>query len=96
MKPAVVMFGELIPQYALYESEALAQKCDVMVVVGTSAQVYPAAGLPFTAKERGAYIIEANLEPTEFTERVTDSFLVGPCGETLPKLAALVDSKSAP
>ncbi len=95
MKPDVVMFGELIPKYALYESDALAQKCDVMIVVGTSAQVYPAAGLPFTAKQHGAYIIEANTEPTEFTDTVTDAFLEGPCGTTLPRLVKLVASGPA-
>ncbi|MBX7257795.1 MAG: NAD-dependent deacylase [Candidatus Hydrogenedentes bacterium] len=90
MKPDVVMFGEGIPPDAMYESEALIQVCDVLVVVGTSAQVYPAAGLPFAAKRNGALIIEANLEPTEFTETVTDVFLEGPCGQTLPRVAALM------
>ena len=73
MKPGVVMFGELIPQRALIESEALAQSCDVCIVVGTSAQVYPAAHLPITAKERGAYIVEVNIEETGFTEFITDA-----------------------
>ena len=90
MKPGVVMFGEGIPLDAMCESEALAQNCDVMLVVGTSAQVYPAAGLPFAAKRQGAVIIEANIEATEFTETVTDVFLAGPCGTTLPQVAALL------
>lgn len=90
MKPDVVMFGEDIPPYALYESSALAQKCDVMIVVGTSAQVYPAAELPHTAKANGAYIIESNTERTHFTDTVTDAFLEGPAGETLPHLTQCV------
>jgi len=90
MKPDVVMFGEGIPPEAMYESDTLSQVCDVMLVVGTSAQVYPAAGLPFAAKRRGAVVIEANIEPTEFTETVTDVFLAGPCGQTLPRVAALL------
>jgi len=86
LKPDVIMFGENIPSYALFEASARAQKCDVMIVVGTSAQVFPAAELPFTAKDRGAFIIECNTEPTDFTRLVTDAFLEGPAGETLPKL----------
>lgn len=90
MKPDVVMFGEGIPPDAMIASEALVQTCDVLLVVGTSAQVYPAAGIPFAAKRNGAFIIEANVEPTEFTETVTDVFLEGPCGQTLPRVAALL------
>ena len=86
LKPDVIMFGENIPRHALFEAAARAQKCDVMIVVGTSAQVFPVAELPFTAKEQGAYIIECNTEPTDFTRLVTDAFLQGPAGETLPEL----------
>jgi len=86
MKPDVVMFGEDIPRHAMFEAHALAEKCDVMIVVGTSAQVYPAAELPFIAKSNGAFIIESNTERTEFSEVVTDAYLEGPAGETLPQL----------
>ncbi len=94
MKPDVVLFGEVIPEYALRTSDMLARGCDVLVVVGTSAQVYPAASLPFLAKESGATIIECNTEPTNFTNVVTDIFLQGPAGETLPALTALVVGES--
>jgi NAD-dependent deacetylase len=93
MKPDVVLFGESIPKHALYESEILAQTCDVIIVVGTSAQVFPAAGIPYTAKENGAYVIECNVEPTDFTETVTDTFLRGPAGQTLPRLVAQLESR---
>lgn len=86
MKPEVVMFGEDIPRQARFEAHALVERCDVMLIVGTSAQVYPAAQLPFDAKARGAFIIEANIERTEFTDGVTDAYLQGPAGETLPRL----------
>lgn len=89
-KPDVVFFGEIIPQFAALESEALAQRCDLMLIIGTSAQVYPAAALPHTAKRRGAVIIECNLEPTDFTASITDHFLQGPCGQTLPKLLEML------
>jgi len=86
MKPDVVMFGEMIPQHALLESESLAQKCDLCIIVGTSAQVFPAAQVPITAQKHGAVIIEANTEETDFTNYITDIFLEGPCGQTLPKV----------
>jgi len=86
MKPDVVLFGEMMPQHALFESEALAQQAGAVIVVGTSAQVFPAAGLPYTAKKHGAFVIECNKDRTEFTDSVTDVFLQGPAGETLPRL----------
>ena len=90
MKPDVVMFGEVIPSQALVESARLAGACNAMIVVGTSAQVYPAARLPVLAKHNGAFIIEANIERTDFTATITDAFLEGPAGETLPRLVELV------
>ena len=93
MKPDVVLFGEMIPPEALFRSEALAQTCDVLISVGTSAQVYPAAALPITAKEQGAYVIECNTEKTMFSHTITDAFLEGPSGQTLPRLLELVKAQ---
>ncbi|HNR34305.1 MAG TPA: NAD-dependent deacylase [Candidatus Hydrogenedentes bacterium] len=90
MKPDVVMFGEAIPSQALVDSARLAETCNVLIVVGTSAQVYPAARLPVLARQSGAFIIEANIEETDFTTSVTHVFLRGPAGETLPKLIECV------
>jgi NAD-dependent deacetylase len=88
MKPDIVMFGELIPEAALIRSDELVSACDAMIIVGTSAQVYPAAGLPRIAKSRGAKIIEVNVEPTDFSTSVTDVLLQGPSGQILPELVA--------
>ena len=93
MKPDVVLFGELIPETALHLADSLARNCGVMIIVGTSATVYPAAGLPFIAKENGAFIIECNTESTQFTETITDIFLQGPAGETLPRLVEKVRNR---
>ena len=93
MKPDVVLFGELIPQNALHLADSLARSCGAMIVAGTSAQVYPAAGLPYIAKENGAFIIECNTEPTQFTRTITDVFLQGPAGMTLPKLVEKVRNR---
>lgn len=96
MKPDVVLFGEMIPEYALRTADLLVRQCDVMLIVGTSAQVYPAAGLPDIARRHGAFIIESNLEPTSFTTRVTDVFLQGPAGTTLPGLVADLEGPTTP
>lgn len=93
LKPDIVMFGEMIPQRAMLTAQALAQTADVVIVVGTSASVYPAAELPQTAKRNGAFIIECNIEPTEFTDSITDTFLQGPAGQTLAALADAVATR---
>lgn len=91
MKPDVVLFGEAIPEYAMTTSERLARGCDVLVVVGTSATVYPAASLPYLAKEGGAKVIECNTERTSFTGTITDVFLQGPAGKVLPEIVRLIE-----
>lgn len=63
LRPAVVWFGELPPEEAWRRAEAAAAACDVILVVGTSAAVYPAAGLIDTARAAGATVIECNPEP---------------------------------
>ena len=90
LKPSVIFFGENIPQRALSESQKYAETADVVLVVGTSAVVYPAAGIPRIAKSRGAMIIEFNLEETELTESDTDIFILGSAGKTLPELVKLL------
>jgi NAD-dependent deacetylase len=90
MKPDVVLFGETIPPKAMLRAAMWAQRADVVLVVGTSAQVYPAAGLPGQAKLHGARVIECNIAPTEFTGTLTDVFLEGAAGRLLPELAAAV------
>jgi NAD-dependent SIR2 family protein deacetylase len=62
--------------------------CDAVLVVGTSAVVYPAAGFPIMAKEKGAVVVEINIEPTPVTE-YADISLFGTAEEVLP---ALVDA----
>ena len=84
LKPDVVFFGEPIPLHALKEAFELSEKCDLLFVIGTSAQVYPAADIPRVAKKSGAKVVEINLEPTPLTNIVSDIFLEGKAGETLP------------
>jgi NAD-dependent deacetylase len=63
-RPAVVWFGENLPADALEAAEHAARHCDLMLVVGTSGEVYPAAGLAFTAHQSGARVVIVNPEPT--------------------------------
>ena len=84
-RPGVVWFGESLPDGMMEEAEHAAQSAQVFLVVGTSAVVYPAAGLVPYAKQAGARVIEINLEPTPFSAMV-DCALEGPAGELLPKL----------
>lgn len=92
LKPSVIFFGENIPTDAVYASQNYAESADVVLVIGTSAVVYPAAGIPRTAKRNGAKIIEFNLEETEITPYLTDIFIKGSVGKTLPDLLGYIKS----
>lgn len=84
-RPGVVWFGEQLPQDAWLAAEKAALSCDVVLVVGTSAAVYPAAGLIGIARSAGAKIIEVNVDKTAISHTV-DYSVIGPAGEILPKL----------
>ena len=86
LKPTVVMFGEAMPFDAVTEANALADSADVMLVVGSSLVVYPAADLPMRARRAGAALIIVNAEPTPFDD-VADVVIRGRSGEVLPELA---------
>ncbi|HEY7090172.1 MAG TPA: NAD-dependent deacylase [Tepidisphaeraceae bacterium] len=87
LRPAVVWFGEALPPAAWIAAERAADHSDLFLVVGTSAVVYPAAGLIGMAKKAGANVIEVNLEQTD-QSTAADVGLYGPAGEILPKLVA--------
>jgi len=84
-RPGVVWFGEPLPRGMMKEAEHAVASSEVFLVIGTSAMVYPAAGLVPFANQNGAVVIEINLEPTPFSESV-DFALEGPAGELLPQL----------
>ena len=85
LRPGVVWFGEAIPEDALHASFAAAADCDVFLSVGTSALVYPAAGLGDIAIDAGAITIEVNPSRTGQSDSFTAS-LRGNAGVVLPKL----------
>jgi len=86
LKPDVVFFGEPIPWEAQVTSVKESKSCNVVLVVGTSAVVYPAASIPIMAKERGAKVIEINLEPTPLTNQISDYLICGAAGEIIPAI----------
>jgi NAD-dependent deacetylase len=87
LRPAVVWFGEPLPSEVWKAAEAAVQNSDLLLVIGTSAVVYPAAGLAQLAKASGARVVEINLAETPITNEI-DQFLQGPSGELLPQLIA--------
>ncbi len=88
LRPNVVFFGEMIPQEALWRSRQVATDCDVMLVIGTSAVVQPAALMPAVAKESGAKIIEINPERTPLTGDISDYLIKGPAGDVMNRIMA--------
>jgi NAD-dependent deacetylase len=89
VRPNVVWFEEALAEEPYRRAEAAARACDVCFVVGTSALVWPAAGLAVTARSHGALLVEVNLEPTDLTGTI-DLSLRGPAGKILPELVKLI------
>lgn len=92
LKTDVVEFGEPIPSDVAMLSEDEARHCDLMLICGTSAVVYPFASLPALARERaGVTIIEVNAQPTPLTfGGVSDYLIQGKTGEVLPAIVSRV------
>jgi len=85
LRPHVVWFGESLDYALLEQARQAARTCQVMLVVGTSAVVQPAASLAMEAKEGGATVVEINIEPTPHSACMDYVFL-GKAGEILPML----------
>jgi NAD-dependent deacetylase len=85
LRPDVVWFGEMLPPEAIQAAEEASENCDLFFCVGTSAAVYPAASLPFTALRAGAVVVEVNPNQTSLTAEAAFS-LRGPSGRVLPAL----------
>ena len=85
VRPAVIWFGEMLPEDALRQAEQAASRCDVMLVVGTAGAVYPAAGLAHQARAVGAQVIIVNPHPSELDE-LAHLRLAGSAAQVLPRL----------
>ncbi|MCI4446216.1 MAG: NAD-dependent deacylase [Candidatus Aminicenantes bacterium] len=83
IKPAIVFFGERIPEQALSESFQQANQADCLLIVGTSGVVYPAAMIPQIARANQAQIIEINTEPSEYTDSLSSIFIQSPASVAL-------------
>jgi len=69
LKPNVILFGEQLPQKVLFDAQSEARNCDLMIVIGSSLEVLPVAGLPMQALDRGAHLIIINNSPTYLNVR---------------------------
>jgi NAD-dependent deacetylase len=87
LRPGVVWFGESLPPKIWQDAETAARQADLFLLIGTSAMVYPAAGLASMAKSSGARVVEINIAETGLSDSI-DEFLQGPSGELLPQLIA--------
>ncbi len=95
LKPDAIFFGEAIPSKALMISQVQSQKCDLLLVIGTSLQVFPAAQIPLTMKRKNppATVIEINMEPSAMHEQVSDMLLLGSAGEIITRVMQCLQSK---
>ena len=87
LKPDVVMFGELLPQEAIDRSFELARRAGLFLVVGSSLEVYPVAGLPEEALVHGATLAIVNRGPTGY-DALADLKIDAAAGETLREVSA--------
>jgi len=85
LRPDAVLFGDMLPQDVFNEAVNEASKSDLMLIVGSSLVVFPAAQLPSIAKKNGAKIILINLEKTWFDDKA-DIVIHGKAGDILPKI----------
>ncbi|MBL4781437.1 MAG: Sir2 family NAD-dependent protein deacetylase [Porticoccaceae bacterium] len=65
VKAATISFGQAMPEQAMLEAEAATRDCDLFLAIGSSLQVYPAAGFPMIAKRNGAKLVIINRDPTD-------------------------------
>lgn len=87
LRPDVVWFEEALPEAEMELAVRASESCDVFLCIGTSAIVYPAADLPFTALRSGATVIEINPQATPLTAQA-QFVLTGAAGVVLPELVA--------
>jgi NAD-dependent deacetylase len=91
VRPDVVWFGEMLPPDALAAAHDALLRAEVMLVIGTSGLVSPAADMPVAAQRAGATVIEINPD-SSMISRIADHILRGPSGEVLPRLLAALEA----
>jgi len=94
LKPDVVFFGELLPERAMEQAQALAASAGLMLVVGSSLEVFPVAGLPQQTLNAGGELAIVNLGPTPFDGRAAVK-VEASAAEALPEVARILRQRSA-
>lgn len=92
IRPDVVWFGEMLPDGIMDKALTKAKQADVVLSIGTSAVVYPAAYVPLVGREHGAYVAEINIEASDIASMINESVL-GPSGKVLPQLVEAVRTR---
>lgn len=95
LKPAVVLFGEAIPEDAVRASAQLIEEADTMLIVGTSGSVEPASTIPRDFARRGGRVIEIGLRPPDPALDTTRLLLRGPAVDLLPMLLPVATTRPA-
>jgi len=87
-KPDFIFFGEAIPAKAIEESMRLSENCDLLMIIGSTGEVMPAAAIPHRAKRNGATIVEINPNASSFTYELSDIVLKGSASVFLDSIYA--------
>lgn len=95
VKPNVILYGEQLPAQILASARRESRRCDVMLVVGSSLEVYPSAQLPLVARRSGAALIIVNLTPTAL-DAEAQAVIRADAAEVLPRLVAALNGTSLP
>ncbi|ADQ15690.1 SIR2 family NAD-dependent protein deacylase [Halanaerobium hydrogeniformans] len=87
LKPDFIFFGESVSQKAHELAYLEAKRADLFIIIGTTGDVYPAARIPFYAKDNGAKIIEINIKKSNYSDKITKIFLENKAVNAMEKLA---------
>ena len=85
LKPATISFGQAMPHDVMVQAQVAAETCDLMIAVGSSLVVEPAASIPRVARQAGARLIIVNRDPTPL-DGIADAVVHGEIGAVLPEL----------
>ncbi|GAB7531691.1 NAD-dependent deacylase [Pseudomonas sp. 3A(2025)] len=95
IRPGVVWFGESLPEQAWSTAMAAAEGCDLLLSIGTSGLVQPAAQIPRLALRNGARVLHINLQPDAVSGQ-REFVLAGKAAQVLPSLLAQADFEKSP
>lgn len=91
LKPNVILFGEQLPYKVLQSAKDAVQKCDLLLIIGSSLEVAPASDLPLLAKRSGAKVIMINLQKTDY-DRIADVLIQSDAASALPAILQQVEN----